>query len=1143
MKAQKITLNLKDVPLKTVFNEIKKQTGFGFWYDNANLIGANNVTLIAKDASIKEILDKCFKGQPYAYEIFDKTIVIKRKPASKNGQTSGNLNIAGKVRDESGRPISGVNIRLKGTDKHTLSSDDGGFSIVVPDENAVLLFTYVGFAPIAQTVGTGGFLNIALKEEENKLDGVEVVSTGFQNLPKERATGSFVLVDSALMSRRVSTGVLDRIDGVTSGLLFNGSRLARSITYNSNIGINIRGVSTLSPDVSKNPLIILDSFPYEGSIDNINPNDVENITVLKDAAAASIWGARSGNGVIVITTKKGKRNQKPQIELNSSFNIGNAPDLFKDRKFLNASEYIDIETHLYSRGFFNSEISNTTTRPVVSPVVEILASSLQQAEKTSGIDAMRTLDYRNDYQSYFYQKSLKQQYSIGIRGGSERMAYSFSGGYDNNVEELVNNGYRRLSINAQNTYTPLKNLDIITALNYTKSITLRNNQLSYGIISVGTKYGKLYPYAQLADENGNALSIVKNYRQNYVNSTAALGFLDWNYRPLDEINSANANDKFTNLLARATVRYRFSSSLNIEALYQNENQKIETYDYHSTQTYYARNLINRFSQYNSTTKTFTYPIPNGGILSLSNSNWISNNGRVQLTFDKEIIPNHQLTAIAGSEIREVKTEAYSRDSYGYDDIYGTAVINLNYGTNYPTNPSSTATIPAVPGLISGQIFRYISYYSNASYTYKGKYIFSISGRKDGSNIFGAKTNDKVTPLWSTGFAWNISRENLYNLAWLPYLKIRGTYGFNGNVYNGSAYSKGTYSTSTDLTGAQMITSLTAPNPELRWEKVRNINLGIDFASPKNRISGSFEFWQKEGLDLINAIPLATSTGFTSFNGNSASTRTNGIDVQLNSQNIKGQFNWNTVVLYNTLKDRVILYNVTQNNTSIQGNSGVALVGKPLFSLYSYKWAGLDPINGDPQGYLNGKTSKDYLGIIGNFNPDSLVYHGSARPTVFGSLRNDFAHNGFSLSFNLVFKMGYYFRRPSTSINYADIINNNGYADAAQAWKVPGDEYLTTVPSLIYPSNANRNNFYQYSSALIEKADHIRLQDIRLAYNVSNKTWKNMPFRACQIYTYATNLGILWRANKHNIDPDIIGNNTNYYLPNPFSIAFGLNVTL
>ena len=502
---------------------------------------------------------------------------------------------------------------------------------------------------------------------------------------------------------------------------------------------------------------------------------------------------------------------------------------------------------------------------------------------------------------------------------------------------------------------------------------------------------------------------------------------------------------------------------------------------------------------------------------------------------------HKIVAIAGAELREIKKAGRSDIYFGYNNEFGTAVSNLNYGTYLSVNPSGYSLLPAQPSTpLSENINRFVSEYVNLSYTYHSRYTVSASGREDGANIFGVNTNQKITPLWSAGFAWEVNRENFYHVSWIPHFRLRATYGYNGNIYNASAYLTAQYGTSY-MTGMQSATVLSPPNPERRWERVKNINLGVDFAFVKNILSGSIEFYQKQGLDLIEDAPLSPSTGFSSFKGNAASTNTRGIDLVFNSRNIDRRFKWLTNFLLTKISDKVTAFDDRYLALTLASATGglVAVKDNPLFGMYGYKWAGLDPTNGDPQGISGNKISKDYYSLV-NTSPDSLVLKGSARPTIFGSVRNTFSYGALTISANITFKMGYYLRRRSTSLNYSDVIvsPNNDYT---KRWLKPGDENTTTVPSLAYPANFNRTNFYQYSELLLGKGDQIRLQDIRVSFNIDKDIWRKMPFDNMQIYVYMSNLGLLWRANKSGLDPDYNDNTYFQSYPNPKSYAVGIRI--
>lgn len=1041
--------------------------------------------------------------------------------------------------ESSGVRLSGATVRLKNHNTLITSDNNGVISIPKGSLPDTAVFYFTGFLPkeLPLSAGTVSPLYVLLSPSVQQLDEV-TVNTGYQQIPKERLTGSFAQINNELLNRRVSTSILDRLDGVTSGLLFNRTNI-------SDEPLSIRGRSTLLGSAAATPLIIVDNFPYEGDINNINPNDVENISVLKDAAAASIWGARAGNGVIVITTKKGGYNRKMKIEFSSNVTMVDKPDLFYSRNFLDASGYIGAEQFLFFKGYYDATLTNYTSRAAISPVVEILAKQrsgqISSADATAQINALGMEDVRNDYAKYIYRKAVLQQHAVSIRGGSNNLAYTLSAGYDQNQNALVRNGYERLTLQSLNTFSPLKNLEITAGLTYTQTTTDNSNQLIPG--GSNTAYYSnlpLYPYAKLADVSGTPLRTVKDYRTGYIDSAIGLGYTDWSYRLLNEINIADNRTKLTDALLRGMVKYKFISHVNAELQYQNERQVKNDRNYRSQQSYYTRNLINQYAQRNPSAGSNTYPFPKGGVLNLALRDLVSSNLRTQLNYQQVFRQKHAVTAIAGAEIRQVKTSLYAQNLYGYDDEFGTAVSNLDYKTQFLLSPSGiTRTLPDPGGSINETTNRYISYYSNAAYTYQSRYTVSLSGRKDGANIFGVKINDKITPLWSMGFAWDITKERFYQLSILPSLKLRTSFGYNGNVYNASAYLTAKYATSS-LTGAQTAFISSPPNPDLRWEKVQNINTGIDFATKKNILSGTIDLYWKKGIDLIETAPLAPSTGFSSFNGNAASTLTKGLDIVINSRNIDRSFKWYTSLLLNSVQDKVLSFDTKYNALKLANAYGslLAVPGKSLFGIYSYRWEGLDPQNGDPQGFLNNQLSKDYQALVTS-PADSLVYHGSARPTVFGALRNTFSYRRLSFSFNVIYKLGYYFRRNSTSINYQDITNSSVNRDYILRWQKPGDELIAQVPSIVYPSNTNRNNFYTYSSALVEKGDHIRLQDIQLSYTIDKSLWKRSPFNSLQVYLYASNLGILWKANKSGIDPDY---NDNFYLnsyPAPRTISMGI----
>ncbi|MEQ7802053.1 SusC/RagA family TonB-linked outer membrane protein [Pedobacter sp. ASV1-7] len=1029
--------------------------------------------------------------------------------------------LSGKITNQKRIPISGSTIRIEDEKVTALSNSKGEFTIVTNNQTGTLQITNLGYKSIEISFNTRttGPYNIILTEDQSELKEVEIVSTGYQTLSKEKTTGSFTVIDKELIDRKFSTDILSRLDGVTSGLVFN-----KGIGNPKTVNMTIRGLSTIM--ANSQPLIILDNFEYDGDIRNINPNDIKTITVLKDASAASIWGAKAGNGVIVITTNSGKYNAQTQISASTTLSVTGKPNLFSNAQ-ISSSDYIDLEEYLFDNGFYNT-ILTAVAKTSVSPAVEIFvkrkAGQILPTEATAQLEALRKIDTRNDLSEYFYRKSLSQQYAFNISGGSNTNRYYASAGWDKNLEGQKGNGYDRLTLNLNNTYQLIKDkLELTSGIIFTKSTDLSNY----------TAPIYAYPYASFADENGNALPIAR-YRQTFIDTAGKGKLLDWNYRPLDELNLTDNTLQATDYRINAGLKFSIIPGLNLNIKYQYGKSQTEGKNHYNPQTFMARDYINQFSTINLTTGAVNRPVPLGGILDLNNQSTSSHRIRSQLDYAKTW-NSHDLSIIGGAEINDLQSERIGSRLYGYDDEHAiNSPVDLigNY-RSYVTGRQNLKITNRQD--MKSLTDRYLSFYTNAAYTYKNKYMFTASMRKDASNLFGVNTNQKWVPLYSIGAGWNISEEAFFKMNKINRLKIRASYGYSGNVDKSvsaylvaQAYVSNSYNLPTQLIK-------NPPNPDLRWERIRMINLGTDFSAFENRISGSLDYYLKKGFDMIGEAELASSTGLASFKGNTAGIKGSGLDLVLNSQNTNGAFKWNTSIQFSIASDEVTEYRVQPANISSYIVTGAYRTGKPVYALYSYQNAGLDPQTGDPRAYHNGNPSSNYSEITGSVNASDMIYNGPSRPPVFGGFRNTFNWKDFSLSFNLVYKFGYYFRRPS--LNYSSLFSGNAsQRDYQLRWQKPGDETKTSVPSMIYPANPLRDQVYTYSSSLVEKADHIRLQDVQIGYDINRQRYKGSPFQNVRFYLYASNISLLWRANDSGIDPD--SPNTDI----PLSIAGGLRFT-
>jgi len=1139
--SQTVTYSGNNVQLEKLFTVINDQTGYMFLYTVDVLKGTKKVSVHVKDAPLEEVLKLALKDQQLGYRIANKTIIISRiKEAQENKPaiTTPPGEIKGKVLNHKGEPLGGANIKVKGTAIGGVTNANGEFELRGVGENAILEISYLGFE--SQTIQLEGrtTVSVQLKLVESELASVSVsVYTGYQQIPKERATGSFVTIDNKLLNRSVSSDVLGRLEGVASGLAFYRNSKTEQAT------LNIRGRSTIFAEVQ--PLIVLDNFPFDGDINNINPNTIESITILRDAAAASIYGVRSANGVIVITTKKGNTNTPPQVHFNTNVMVAARPDL-NYFPLMSSQDFIEAEKVFFSKGWYTTS-ENSANKFPLTPVVDLLIKKrdglMSAAEADQKIEDLKQHNLTDEFDKYFLRDRVLLQNSLSISGGGNNSRYFMSLSYDKNKSSFVRNGFDRYSINSSYSFTPYKNIDINTALLYTNMKLAYNNPGINDLVNLnGRKY---YPYAQLTDENGYALPVNYGYQSTYKALKESQGFLDWQYRPVDELNLANNTSRQNYNRVNIELRKTFSSSFNIELKYQYEKQLRKDNVLNSLETYFTRNLINRYYNPSGTVK---YPVPLGGILDQTIAELEGHTGRAQLNFNQKW-QQHRVSMIGGFEVKQLQQSSNQSRLYGYDNEIITSQV-MDYVTKFPTNPASTLTAVPYPRTVTSTLDRYLSYYANGSYTYDDRYVFSASGRFDNTNYFGVKSNQRIVPLWSMGVKWNISREKFFQTDLFDQLALRATYGYNGNINKGqTAFTTVRYA-SVGYTGATGATVVNPPNPELRWERSNMFNAGVVFTLKKNVLSGTIEYFSKKGKDIIGDAVIDPTSGLTSFRGNLANIKGQGVDVQLTGKLISNKFSWNATVLFSRATDKVTNYTRTFSVVSLvnQGSGDIAGLmtpynGYPVLGLYSYAWGGLDPTTGDPLGILNGATTNIYSDILNKTTNAELIYNGPVNPTVVGAFRNDFYWNDFTLSVNITYKAGHYFRRPS--INYGQLVNFwAGNKDFVNRWQKPGDEANTNVPSMPgqYPVSGNsRDFFYQYSTLLVEKADHIRLQDIVIGYDFAKGKWERLRCQNIHIYCNINNLGILWRANKYGIDPDAIPNGDAQLLPQPRSVTLGAKI--
>jgi TonB-linked outer membrane protein, SusC/RagA family len=1038
----------------------------------------------------------------------------------------------GNIVNSDGDPLPQTSVRQLSNGRTIRVTGSGNFSIRRPHAPDSLLFTHVGYLDRTVPINTDTkSLLVELEADPGMLQEVEV-NTGYYAVPRERATGSFTHIDNELLNRSVSPNILDRLEGITSGLLFDRSNLAGE-DINGKPELRVRGLSTIEAD--SEPLIVVDNFPFEGDVNTIDPNDVESVTVLKDAAAASIWGARAGNGVIVITTKHGRYNQPARISFNTNINVVAKPDLFYSQQYLPATTVMDIQRELFERGAYRED-----DRIYLPGYVELL---IKQRDGLIGSDdfkalenTMKQTDLRSQSLQYLYQPALNQQYGLSVRGGSERYSYSFSGGYNRNRGVSVGNGDERINIGMQNSYKALEGLEITGAIWYTRQAGKNNGQVYMRAASI---------YEGLVDENGNPRSIISRYRASYHERAEESGLLDWMERPLDEMRLNDNRNNAQTMRFNGAVNYTFLRDIRAALSYQYLVSESGSSEYHDKESYYVRDLVNRF-----TGEAGNRVIPYNGIMDYNaTSSGQAHSGRLQLNYNKSFADKHAVSVLGGAEIRQMtarSTPGTRLYNFEKEVWIGTAV--MDYTTRYPTRPSGSAAIATGTGIPNKTVNRYLSYFGNGSYTFLERYTLSTSMRWDGSNLLGVKANQRGTLLWSAGGSWEISKEPFYGLDVFPYLRLRTTYGSAGNIDKTQSHYP-TISLNTNGYTSLLYANLTSPgNPSLRWERVNTLNVGLDWRTNQQRINGSIEYYTKWANHLLGSDLVDPTLGIPtsqSYKVNYGSLKTVGWDIQLNTRNLTGALSWNTTAMLSYSRNEITHLTRPVVRYAYEFiTKSIPEVGKSVDLLYAMPWNGLSAENGLPVIYRDGTptTALDaYTDYYLDIPYDELINAGVTVSPYFGSLRNNLTWKGIKLDFLITYKFGHVFRR--TSMSPGDEYLNQSppryHMDYFKRWEKPGDERITDVPAAIGVSDLGLSDYYRYSAALIDKGDVIRLQDIGISYTLGRDTFGKLPFRNISLSLYARNLGILWRANKSGIDPEYP--QADY--PAPRSFALGLQFSI
>lgn len=1034
----------------------------------------------------------------------------------------GQYRFEGKVYDHvSGLELADVNLTEEISKLRTVSDSLGNFMIVTNLDRVRLQFSRMGYDPVTQEYAVSESpIRVYLHPSSMDIEEVEI-NTGYQWIPKERATGSFVHVGKEQLAMIPGRSIIDKLDGIMPGLQFDKRGMGALSSQKS--VITVRGMNSFAT-FGSNPLIVVDNFPYEGDIESINPSDVESVTLLRDAAATSIWGARAGNGVIVVNLKKPDQSGGTIVSLSSNVSITGKPDLFYD-PIMNSDDFVDMELFLYGHNYYRSALTGSNAhRTVFSPVVQAMydmeRGHITQAELDRIITDARNHDYRDELLEHYYRSKVNRQHHIVISKRTDKYGVKFSAGFDR-VDGLNNMAIgdqydTRYSFNLLNEYQFSEKLSASLNVGYSLSDAHSVGGQQYPLTPQGGKIA-LYPYARLIDENGQALAIPYGFNMNYVDTVGGGKLLNWKFRPMEDQEHVFNDSKISRTHPTLMLRYNPVATLHLEAIYSGEHQFTKGDHRYGTESYEVRDNVNRYTEVINGQVVHHFPM--GEIFTSDYSDLQSYKFRFNARMDEELFGRDRLTWILGGEVSHAATNSISQRLYGYNPYTATS-MPVDHIYRYPLYLGGTGTIPSGQNVRWG-VRRLVSFFGNASYAFADRYILSGSVRRDASNVFGAKANERWNPLWSVGLAWNIHKEEfIKDMGWVSNLRFRITHGHSGNLGGGTTSDRvvisnqGHRSAYSSLPYA-IISS--PPNTSLKWENIQMNNYALDFAFFNDMISGGIELFTKSVTDLISADLIDPTTGFNSMSRNVAGIRGEGYDVNLNIDPFRGQFRWRMGVSLSHIREWTTEFYGNQANTATlvsSDNSIRPIVGKTLVPVFSYRFAGLDPDNGNPLGFLNDEVSNNYTAISRD-SIQNLIFHGSARPLYHGYFNHTLTYRGLTLFFNFTFRAGHYYKQPT--IHYNNAFNTwRTHSDFSKRWQTPGDERFTTVPSMSYPGNNNRDNFYMYSEANVERGDVIRLQQLRLDYQWKLNTSK---INAVRLGINVNNLGVLWKAAKGDRDPD------------------------
>ncbi len=1111
---ENLKLNLKEVSLMTLFREIQKQTGIDFVYNEEQCRDFGKVSVEISDGMVEQLLQQVFDSSKLTYRFENGVIMIKALDEMRPQEQK--VQISGSVVDTKGQPLPGVTILLKGTTVGCVTDSEGNFRLELPmRENIVLSFSFVGMKTIEVAYSGQKEMKVVLEEEITEMEQVNVISTGYYDIDKSKMTGAVEVVTA----REIAGKGYTSIDEVLRGTLAGVSVMNVSGRPGAQAQIRIRGVNSLTGNME--PMWIVDGMPMQGNlptsvgvgatdlentvltsgIGNISPDDVESITILKDAAAAAIYGSRAANGVIVIKTKRG-RVGKSYINVQSSFAISEAP---KNRlEMMNSEEKIAFERSLYE------DFPNATLRGRASLLYKgIDEGTISRADAMAELENMRQIN--TDWFDEIFRVALNHKHVVTLSGGSETTQFYSSINYSNEQGVIPNNDYKHFGATLKLTHDFNRNLrilfDVSSSLRTEKSSASAVNPLYYATFA--------NPYERPYDENGN---YAYDYSYEPELSKVKDGYM-YDFNMLKDLRENTAKTKYG------------SNQVNLQL----EWKLFEGFMYSlagtvSNTSSYTRKEIAPGS-YTSKVKSWILDlyseneIPdnlNLGALQENTSRSFGWTVRNQIKYARELKEDHFVNIVVGHEVSAVESNSFMQYSPQYDVDKGLIGYPNLDGVN-----AGDLDLDRLHETSKGQD-RSVSVFATASYSYKDRYVVAGSSRWDGADIIG--TDNRFSPLWNVSLKWNMHEENfMKSCRFVNVLSLRGSYGFTGSIdRNAYPFTLMTYGSLRYYDGIQLPIDVMPGNPSVKWQKKEDRSIGLDFSLFNYRINGTVNYYCNDVNNLLGDKKIPYSTGRGSVVANLSSLRNSGWEFSLNTVNIDHEnFRWTTSfnIALNDNKITDAFYEKISDLYTIRRKYQIE--GYPVNAWFGFKTAGINPQTGEymiytdakdedghPKGYPYGNG---YIADGSTYSTENAYYLGEAEPPISGGFGTTLTYKRLSLNAQFAFMTGHKiksFKSYNGSLMNASRLNQ--LKTEANRWRKPGD--ITNVPK--YTTSTATLSLLEITDDKLEDGSYLKCNLISLGYNLPSNLCQKLGLSQLRCTFNVHNL-FTWTKYR-GIDPETLG---------------------